>query len=190
MSTLQSAWNAAVRGGFRLAYGGSWEPIGVTPDLSAWSKAIANGHPLAAVLGNDRFRVGAEQIFVTGSFWFSAVAMAAAVATITALGTEDALGTMNRVGHRLRDGLAAQAVAHGLAVNQTGPVTMPFLTFAADSNFERANLFTGHAARGGVYLHPWHNWFMCAAHTDDDVDRALATTDAAFSQVRTTFGSD
>ena len=57
---------------------GSWEPLGVAPDLSAWSKAIANGYPLAAVLGNDRFRAGAASIFVTGSFWFSAVAMAAA----------------------------------------------------------------------------------------------------------------
>jgi hypothetical protein len=42
-----------VRCGFRLHLGGSWEPIGVEPGLSAWSKAIANGHPLAAVLGND-----------------------------------------------------------------------------------------------------------------------------------------
>ena len=40
-----------VRAGFRLNDGGSWEPIGVEPDLSAWSKAIGNGYPLAAVLG-------------------------------------------------------------------------------------------------------------------------------------------
>ena len=45
-----------VRCGFRLHLGSSWEPIGVLPDLSAWSKAIANGHPLAAVLGSGRFR--------------------------------------------------------------------------------------------------------------------------------------
>ena len=74
-----------VRCGFRLHLGSSWEPVGVDPDLSAWSKAIANGHPLAAVLGNDAFRDGARQLFVTGSFWFSAVPMAAAIATITAL---------------------------------------------------------------------------------------------------------
>ena len=48
-----------VRAGFRLAFGGSWETVGVEPDLSAWSKAIANGYALGAVLGNDRFRGGA-----------------------------------------------------------------------------------------------------------------------------------
>ena len=31
--------------GFRLNHGGSWEPLGVEPDLSAWSKGIANGYP-------------------------------------------------------------------------------------------------------------------------------------------------
>ena len=79
-----------VRCGFRLHLGSSWEPVGVDPDLSAWSKAIANGRALAAVLGNDAFRGGAKQVFVTGSFWFSAVPMAAAIATIAALKDENA----------------------------------------------------------------------------------------------------
>ncbi len=177
-----------VRAGFRLHHGGSWEPLGVEPDLSAWSKAIANGHALAAVLGNDRFRSGAEQVFVTGSFWFSAVAMAAAVATIRELGETGAVATMERAGQRLRDGLAAQAASHGLQIAQTGPPQMPLLTFADDPEFRRAHVWAGEAARRGAYLHPWHNWFTCAAHTDDDVDRALLATDEAFAAVRREYG--
>ena len=92
-----------VRAGFRLAFGGSWETVGVEPDLSAWSKAIANGYALGAVLGNDRFRGGAESVFVTGSFWFSAVAMAASIATINALRDEHGLAAMQRAGQRLRE---------------------------------------------------------------------------------------
>jgi glutamate-1-semialdehyde 2,1-aminomutase len=179
-----------VRCGFRLAYGGSWEPIGVKPDLSAWSKAIANGYPLASVLGNDRFRDAASSVYVTGSFWFSAVAMVAGIATITALGEEDGLGSMERAGRRLRDGLEAQATSHGLVINQTGPVTMPLLTFANDRDFERANLWAGTAAQHGAYVHPWHNWFTCAAHSDDDIDLALRATDEAFAAVRARFGAD
>ena len=179
-----------VRCGFRLAYGGSWETVDVKPDLSAWSKAIANGHSLAAVLGNDRFRDGASSIFTTGSFWFSAVSMAAGVATIRALGAEKGLESMQRAGQRLRDGLAAQAQSHSLTINQTGPVTMPLLTFAADTEFQRAHRWSGTAAQHGAYLHPWHNWFMCAAHTDEDIDVALAATDIAFAAVRDEFGAD
>ena len=69
-----------VRAGFRIDLAGSWEPLGVRPDLSAFSKAIANGYPLAAITGNDRFREAATKVYVTGSFWYGAVAMAAAIA--------------------------------------------------------------------------------------------------------------
>ncbi len=172
-----------VRCGFRLHLGGSWEPIGVRPDLSAWSKAIANGYPLAAVLGNDWFRAGAASIFVTGSFWFSAVPMAAAVATIGALRAEGAIEAMERAGGALRDGILSQAAAHGLAVNYTGPAQMPYLSFPGDPDHELANVFAAEAVRRGAFVHPRHNWFVSAAMTGEDLDMVLAATDAAFAAV-------
>ena len=177
-----------VRCGFRLHLGSSWEPVGVEPDLSAWSKAIANGHPLAAVLGNERFRDGAASVFVTGSFWFAAVPMAAAVATITALGAEDAIGAMERSGTQLRDGILAQAAAWDLAVSYTGPVQMPYLTFAGDEGHQLATVFAAEAMRRGAYLHPRHNWFVSAAMTGADLELALAATDQAFGAVRARLG--
>ena len=173
-----------VRCGFRLHLGSSWEPVGVDPDLSAWSKAIANGHPLAAVLGSDRFRDGASRVFVTGSFWFSAVPMAAAVATITALREENAIEAMERAGTALRDGITAQAAAWDLEVNYTGPVQMPYLTFAGDKGHALASVFASEAVRRGAYIHPRHNWFVSAAMTGEDVELVLSATDQAFAAVR------
>lgn len=43
-----------VRAGFRIDLCGSCEPLGVRPDLSAYSKAIANGYPMAAVMSGRR----------------------------------------------------------------------------------------------------------------------------------------
>ena len=76
------------------------------PDLSAWSKAIANGYALAAVTGNDRFREAATKVFITGSFWCGAVAMAAALATLRIARETDAAGHIRAMGLRLREGLA------------------------------------------------------------------------------------
>jgi len=173
-----------VRCGFRLHLGSSWEPLGVDPDLSAWSKAIANGRALAAVLGNDRFRDGAKNVFVTGSFWFAAVPMAAAVATIKALQEENAIEAMDRMGARLRDGITAQARSWDLAVNYTGPPAMPYLTFTGDRDYELGSVFAAQALRGGAYLHPRHNWFVSAAMTGDDLALVLEATDQAFAAVR------
>src|ERR1700730_4453786 len=134
-----------VRCGFRLHLGSSWEPVGVDPDLSAWSKAIANGHPLAAVLGSDAFRGGAQQVFGTGSFLLLARAVGAAIATITALGEENAVEAMARTGSALREGILAQARSWDLPVRYTGPAVMPYLTFAGDQDYELANVFTARA---------------------------------------------
>ena len=179
-----------VRAGFRLHHGSSWEPLGVKPDLSAWSKAIANGYPIAAALGSDRYREGVEQVFATGSFWYQAVPMAAAIATIRALKDENAIAKMEAAGTRLRDGIAAQAEKYSVAVCQTGPVQIPNLSFAGDADFAKAMAFCGEAAAHGAILHPRHNWFLSSAHTDADVDRVLEATDSAFRAVRAAFGSD
>lgn len=170
-----------VRAGFRFDVAGSWEPLGVRPDLSAFSKAIANGHPLAAVTGVDALRGAAREIFVTGSFWYSGSAMAAAVATVTELRDTDALTRIERAGTRLRDGLLAQAARHGWAVSHSGPVQMPLLVFDDDPTFATAERWAGLAAERGVYLHPHHNWFLSAAHGDDAVDDVLERTGEAFA---------
>jgi hypothetical protein len=151
--------------------------------------AIANGHALAAVLGNDAFRDGARQVFVTGSFWFSAVPMAAAIATIAALGEERAVQAMERSGAALREGILAQARSWDLSVNYTGPAVMPYLSFAGDDGRKLADVFAAAALRGGVYLHPRHNWFVSAAMTGDDIARALEATDHAFAVVRKQTGN-
>lgn len=115
-----------VRAGFRLALGSSWEPLGVRPDLSAWSKA----------LGVESLRATAESIFATGSFWMSAVPMAAAVATIELLAAEDGVARMQARGEQLVGGLRVQAAGHGLAVVITGPPALPYLRFADEHDHQ------------------------------------------------------
>ncbi|QIE57831.1 aminotransferase class III-fold pyridoxal phosphate-dependent enzyme [Pikeienuella piscinae] len=176
-----------VRAGFRIDIRGSWEPLGVRPDLSAWSKAIANGHPLAAVTGTDRFREAAQSTFMTGSFWCGAAAMAAALVTLRRLRDTDAIQHMKTMGERLREGLAAQARAHGVALRQTGPAQMPMLLFDDDPDLAKGDSFVKEALARGVYLHPWHNMFLSAAHRPEDIDLALEATDAALRETARRF---
>ena len=166
-----------VRAGFRMHLGGSWETVGVRPDLAAYSKAIANGYTLAAVTGRDKFRDAAASVFMTGSFWCGAASMAASLKTLEIFERDDTIGYIERIGQRFRDGLAAQASAHGQVLKQTGPAQMPTVLFADDPQVEKGRLFTAEALRGGAWLHPQHNMFLSAAHTEADIDRALQATD-------------
>jgi glutamate-1-semialdehyde 2,1-aminomutase len=177
-----------VRAGFRLDLRGSWEPLGVRPDLSAWSKAIANGYPLAFVSGSEPLREPATRVYGTGSFWCGGVAMAAALATLDVLERGDAVAHMARMGTQLRAGLDEQARRHGVGLRQSGPPQMPLVLFEGDTAFERGMLFTDVALRHGVYLHPRHNMFLSLAHSEADIDEALAATDIAMATVAARFG--
>ena len=172
-----------VRAGFRLDLAGSWEPLGVRPDLAGWSKAIANGYALAAITGTDRFREAASRVFMTGSFWCGAVAMAAAVATLRELRALDGPARMRDLGQRLRDGLEERARHHGLHIHQTGPVQLPSVLFADDPEQRRGMAFCAEALRHGAYLHPRHNMFLSCAHSEADIDDVLAAADAGFRHV-------
>jgi glutamate-1-semialdehyde 2,1-aminomutase len=172
-----------VRAGFRLNLGGSWETIGVKPDLAAYSKAIANGYPLGAITGRDRWREAATKIFTTGSFWCEAVPMAAALATLTELKRIDGPAVMARMGQRLRDGLDRLAAKHGLSISQSGPPQMPLMLFADDAGFAKGSAFCSAALRAGAYFHPKHNMFLSCAHTAADIDRALEAAGEGFAAV-------
>ncbi len=170
-----------VRAGFRLTSGCSWEAFGVRPDLSAWSKGIANGYPIAAVLGVDTIRDAASSVFVTGSFWMAAVPMAAAIATLELLSEEDGLARMYARGTQLCDGLRAQADGYGLPARVSGPVTMPYLKFVGDEHHALTEWWAAEVAKRGAFVHPRHNWFLSTAHTESDIDRVLEATDGAFA---------
>jgi glutamate-1-semialdehyde 2,1-aminomutase len=172
-----------VRAGFRLHLGGSWETVGVRPDLAAYSKAIANGHPLAAVTGAERFREAATRVYTTGSFWCAAVPMAAAVATLDELHRIDGPARMQAMGERLRAGLDALAARHGVPMRQTGPAQMPLMLFEGDADCRTGEAFCAAALQAGAYFHPRHNMFLSCAHTEADIDRALQAADAGFAAV-------
>lgn len=169
-----------VRAGFRLDLAGSWESVGVRPDLAAWSKAIANGHALAAVTGADRFREAAAKLYVTGSFWCAAVPMAAALTTLDVLEDADGPARLRDMGQRLRVGWAKQARAVGLAIRQSGPPQMPTLLFENDPDCALGFQFCQQALARGVYLHPKHNMFLSLAHDESVIDETLAVTAEAF----------
>ena len=174
-----------VRTGFRLDVAGAWESLGVRPDLTAFSKALANGHPISALVGVDALRAAASEVYVTGSFWYSAVPMAAGIATVTEAVAQDAPGVIRDAGLRFKTGLEAQARAAGLPLELTGPEQMPLMIFADDVHKKRAFAFTDAAIRRGVLLHPWHNMFLSTAHTPEIVDDALARTQDAFDELVT-----
>ena len=173
-----------VRGGLRIALDCSWSTVGVQPDLSSWGKCIANGHPISALLGSEKARDAAASIFVTGSFWYAASPMAAALVTLRLVAQTDYLERIERLGGKLRCGLDERAAASGFRLRQTGPVQMPLFLFDEDPDLRFGFFWSSEMLKRGVYVHPWHNMFLCAAMTPADVEQVLDAADAAFKALK------
>lgn len=60
---------------------------------------------------------------------------------------------------------------------------MPFMRFANETNFFKLQRFCALAATEGVFLHPHHNWFLCAAHTESDIAQATEAASRAFAML-------
>jgi glutamate-1-semialdehyde 2,1-aminomutase len=174
-----------VRAGFRIVRDCSWEAIGVRPDLSTWGKCIANGHPISALLGSDSARAGAASIYVTGSFWYAGAAMAAGLETLKLVRETDYLERIQALGERLRTGLAERAAMAGFGFRQTGPATMPLFLFDDDPDLRKGFCWSSAMLARGVYVHPWHNMFLCAAMNDADIDFALDAAEQSFQSLKT-----
>ena len=173
-----------IRAGFRLTRDCSWELIGVRPALSTWGKSFANGLPISALLGSNSTREGAGSIYATGSFWFSAVPMVAALKTLQILRESDYLEHMIALGEQLRAGLQSAADEAGMGFRQTGPVQMPLFLFDDDPDFRTGFAWSEAMLRRGIYVHPWHNMFLCQAMTEADIDLTIAAAREAFAEVK------
>lgn len=162
-----------IRAGFRLDLGGSHRPTGWTPDLICFSKAIANGQPLAACVGQASLKIAASRVFATGSFWMNAVPLAAALKTLEILERENVPAILEARGRALIDGMQAAAKSHGIELVASGPPALPFLRVADDPSFRRQQMLCGLAVRQGLFLHPHHNWFLSLAHTEEVIEETI-----------------
>lgn len=168
-----------VRAGFRIDLAGSNVAFGFTPDLICFGKAIANGHPLAALVGSDALKDTAKEVFYTGTQFFGGPPMAAAIATIKELEASDAVRRIDGLGRSLCDGLTEAARAHGHELVASGPPAMPYYRLA---NVPQETHFAwiDECVKRGAYFLGFHNHFLSAAHTDADIQRTCDIADAAF----------
>jgi glutamate-1-semialdehyde 2,1-aminomutase len=173
-----------IRAGFRLDLRGSHKVFGFEPDLSCFCKALANGHPLAAAVGRKELRVAASKVFLTGSYWNSPPAMAAAFACLQILKRENIPATLRETGELLMNGLVESGNRHGYAMRASGPAAVPFLSFVDDPSTRRRQRFCAEVTRRGAFFHPHHNWFISAALTPADIAATLTMADAAFALMR------
>ncbi|MBI3066873.1 MAG: aminotransferase class III-fold pyridoxal phosphate-dependent enzyme [Deltaproteobacteria bacterium] len=162
--------------GFRLARGGAQEHFGVVPDLACFGKAMANGHPLSAVVGPREIMKVFEDVFFSFTFGGEALSLAAAQATMMEIAEKEVIAHLWEQGGRLKDGTNVLAREFGLErfVGCLGLPPRTVVSFFDESGRESLlikSLFQQECLKRGVLFSGGHN--LCFSHTASDIDTTL-----------------
>ena len=68
--------------GFRMTAGGIHRLLGIQPDIAVFSKAMANGYAMSAVIGRAAVMEAAQGSFISSTNWTERIGPVAALATI------------------------------------------------------------------------------------------------------------
>lgn len=170
-----------VSAGFRVCCGGAHLALGVNPDIAVLAKGMSNGYPMGAVFGTTSAMAGAQQSFISSTYWTDRTGPAASLAFIRKYRALKAHERQKAVGEKLLAGWEALGRMHGLPVHSGGIPALAHFAIegewgqAARTLFTKLMLEEGYLAGPGVYP----TW----AHTEATVDGYLAATSRAFGRI-------
>jgi glutamate-1-semialdehyde aminotransferase len=163
--------------GFRLRPGGYQALSGVTPDLAVFGKALANGFPLAAVVGHRDVMEAARRTWISSTLAGESVAVAAASAVLDAHEATDICASLAAIGQAMRASVATAIDAAGITgVAVEGIDPMWFLRF---DDPHRETRFLELAASHGVLFKRGAYNYAAMAHDEETITEIEAAASAA-----------
>ncbi len=184
-----------VKTGFRHHIGGYQALAGVTPDLTAFGKALGNGYTIAGLAGDAGLMdLLGTQVTIDGTYYANPYALAAGIATFDIL-RDGGVDRLWRLGERLRTGLEQAIRDTGVVANVTGVGSgwivnwreQPPVTFreAVDADLDRGEAFRLAMLDAGILLPPYviTDCRISLAFSEDDIDETVAAARQAFRRV-------
>jgi glutamate-1-semialdehyde 2,1-aminomutase len=181
--------------GFRLAFGGAQELLGLNPDLTVLGKIIGGGFPVGAYGGRAdvmKHVMPAGPVFQAGTLSGNPVAMAAGIATLEELRDRPPYGQLDQLALVLCNGLSRAAQEAGVAhhINRIGSMWTFFFTpdpvtdyaSAKKSDTGRfANFFWAMMDRG-IYLpcSQFEAAFNSIVHEKNQIEQTITAAGEAF----------
>lgn len=175
--------------GFRVAWGGAQSLYNVVPDLTCLGKIIGGGLPVGAYGGRRDLltqMAPVGPVYQAGTLSGNPLAVAAGLATLKLLQQPGVYEELEAKSRRFTAGVVAQARAAGipLTCNRVGSMFTFFFTpgpvkdlaGAQTSDLGRMQRFFQALLARRLYPPPsqFEAWFISLAHTDADLEQALA----------------
>lgn len=167
--------------GWRLCLGGAHLQYDVQPDLAVFSKAIANGYPMAAILGIEPVMQAAQQSFISSTMWTDGIGPAAALATVRKYQQHDVCSHVDQIGTRFRQGIEQMAARHGVEIRIEGHPALTSLSFVHPDALALQTLLTVLMLDRGFLV--TSGFYPSLAHQPQHVDACVVAVDEVFAEI-------
>jgi len=184
--------------GFRVAYGGAQQRLGIEPDLTVLGKIVGGGLPVGAFGGPRRIMramLPEGKVFQAGTLSGNPLAMAAGAATLRVLRDSNPYPALERATERLCAALSAAAQEAGVehTIQRVGSMFTLFFhrgpvvdyRTALESDTNRFARYFWRMLEEGVYL-PCSQFeanFVSVVHTDEVIDATIQAARRAFQML-------
>ena len=129
--------------GFRMTTGGIHLLHGVNPDIAVFAKAMANGYPMAAIIGTEKVMQSAQSTFISSTNWTERIGPVAALATIRKYQRENVAEHLIEIGKMVIKGWDNSAEKSGLLLKtENGLPTLAHFSLGHDDDLALTTLFT------------------------------------------------
>jgi len=175
-----------VQTGFRWSIGGAQEYFDVSPDLTAWGKAMANGMPLGSISGKEEFMSVFDEVFYSTTFGGETLSLASFIATVDVLQNQKVLPAIYKRGKEFSIKFKELTDEIGINVPIEGFPAKLKLSFP-DSNGKDSllirSLFCQENIQNGVFYWQgpiFHNF----SHSDDDMQKTLESNTTSLKTIK------
>ena len=178
--------------GFRFAAGGAQQYFGVTPDLAAFGKALANGFPLSAIAGRADILGVMPRIFFSGTFGGETLSLAAAKVVLDRMKSGTPTDRLAELGTDLVERIDARRDGRSKSFLEfSGHPSWMFLQWRIEDSETLAQaktLFLQEMLRRGVLVLNTHD--VTTAFDDADLDAVAVAYSESLAIVGAALDSD
>lgn len=169
--------------GIRMAKGGAQEVYGVTPDLCAIGKGLANGYPISAVCGKRELMECWSRTHLSGTHFGDPSCMQAALWTMDYLDEKNFWTHQQLTGNRLLSGVQRMLSARGIPPDVARAVGHPHWWVLQIPDAVNQTLVQQALISEGV-LGSNGSHFVSLAHDDGIVSKTLDAYAVAFDELK------
>jgi len=167
--------------GFRMCDGGIHKLLGVAPDIAVFAKSMANGYPMAAVIGRSRVMDAAQRTFISSTNWTERIGPVAALATIRKIRAKNVTEHLKTIGNSTFDGWKNAATKTGLPLHTDGLASLTHFRFDHPDEAFLTTLFTQEMLERG-YL-AFNQFKPSFAHQPSHVTDYMRAVEETFTTI-------